>query len=422
LLELLALFGGSTGLVGLIARQYLRYRKTVDKEIQPFLSYAVGGVRLRVQRRFNAVLSARFTLREWGTTRLRTFPRYLPVPTDRDDLRLDIDQIYIGLTLSGAGSQEVADSQLVESFAQSLLIYGDPGSGKSSLLKRAFRDACASAIRRPQTARTPLWVELKDVAWKHKVDVLGENHRNTPHLLYAATAQLRNNTLLYRPDVLIDISLARKGFTFLFDGLDEVGSTSLESAVTDIEELLQWLKLNSPASKCIVTARTQLSRQLPRSFSSAFDEISTIKPFSSTKIYEFLRRWPFPAKFREAEIERVWSYLRDQPTLGEICTNPLILSMYVANDQRYRGGDSPQDYFLARTPETRTAFYSLALGELLVYRRQQQHHLGAGRQSLRAFYEGILGRIALDLFCCAGSCARKDFGVGGGVGMHSRAS
>ena len=55
----------------------------------------------------------------------------------------------------------------------------------------------------------------------------------------------------------------------------------------------------------------------------------TLKSFSPSDIYEFLTRWPFKTK-KTLHITRIYNELTDRPTLREMCTNPLILAMYVA--------------------------------------------------------------------------------------------
>ncbi len=67
-----------------------------------------------------------------------------------------------------------------------------------------------------------------------------------------------------------------------------------------------------------------------------------------------------------------------------MCSNPLVLAMYVSNDQ---SSDA------TNTPDTRTAFYSQVVEELLVARRSRQLGLAA-RSTLREQREAILGRLA----------------------------
>ncbi len=69
-----------------------------------------------------------------------------------------------------------------------------------------------------------------------------------------------------------------------------------------------------------------------------------------------------------------------------MCQTPLVLAMYVANDQRGRSN---------ALPATRSEFYRLVVDELLVHRRNRPESLGPGQSRLRDQREELLGEIAL---------------------------
>jgi hypothetical protein len=73
--------------------------------------------------------------------------------------------------------------------------------------------------------------------------------------------------------------------------------------------------------------------------------------------------------------------------LREMCTNPLVLAMYVAERQ---SGSDPL------TPESRTDFYRKVLDELLVKRRLRQTGPAPVPSKLREQRERILGRLAYE--------------------------
>ncbi len=77
-----------------------------------------------------------------------------------------------------------------------------------------------------------------------------------------------------------------------------------------------------------------------------------------------------------------------------MCTNPLVLSMYVAEDELYF---EKSDSSAARLADTRVRFYDQVVGELLYYRRSNQlaEDEAIGTQVL-VTREELLGRIALD--------------------------
>src|SRR6185312_5616307 len=83
---------------------------------------------------------------------------------------------------------------------------------------------------------------------------------------------------------------------------------------------------------------------------------------------------------------RIYSLLTDRPTLREMCSNPLILAMYVQHD--YETG-------VDEVPSTRTQFYEKVINELLFLRRRRQG-LGSRFISLKDQREAILGELAFN--------------------------
>ena len=93
---------------------------------------------------------------------------------------------------------------------------------------------------------------------------------------------------------------------------------------------------------------------------SAFPTVLRIQPFSPTDIYTFLTRWPFSRSSRGKNIAQIYEELTTRPTLRDMCRNPLVLSMYVAEHES-------SDSFIP--PESRTDFYLRVTNELLIRRR-----------------------------------------------------
>ena len=58
-----------------------------------------------------------------------------------------------------------------------------------------------------------------------------------------------------------------------------------------------------------------------------------VKPFSPSDIYALLNKWPFQSNGAD-HAARIYAELSDRPSLRELCYNPLVLSMYIAEDQR----------------------------------------------------------------------------------------
>jgi len=142
----------------------------------------------------------------------------------------------------------------------------------------------------------------------------------------------------------------------------------------------------SERSVIMLTMRTQFHQQVKNAFRDSFGHALFLKPFTPTDIYEFLTRWPFRSK-REYNIARIYGELTDRPTLREMCSNPLILAMYVAEDQA-------AGHVVA--PGSRTEFYGKVTEELVVKRRLQQTGPAPAHTTLREQRERILGRLAYE--------------------------
>src|SRR4051812_49713171 len=129
-----------TGLAWLIRR----YRRSTGRELQAFRAYVIGNIRLSVGRVFSQVLARQFGMRQYVSRSLATFDQYLHIPSV-DRVRLPIDQVYVRLSLDSSAQRRVHDTNLLTSESRAILVFGEPGSGKSSLTKKLFRESCRRA-------------------------------------------------------------------------------------------------------------------------------------------------------------------------------------------------------------------------------------------------------------------------------------
>ncbi|NUT96588.1 MAG: NACHT domain-containing protein [Saccharothrix sp.] len=382
-LLLTVLAGAGTALYRLV----LRYRRSVARESQSFLRYIAGSVRLSVGRRVKKSLAAQFGVRRYAELKLATFPSRLYVPSV-DDAAIDIDTAYVRLSLSGA-RHRVTDDALLADDIGAVLLFGDPGSGKSSLTKKLFRQACRQAYRRPDVHRLPVHVELRNLDWTAARTSGRDAGTWLREELFDLASRVEGT---HDPLFTLDAWAGRNGLLVLLDGMDEVPERCLDFAIDAIRGLTTALRGRSTRTSVIVTARTQLRGALSRGFLGGMNAVYTVEPFTAADIFEFLRKWPYP-QGRSGEAQRILNTLLEHRTLAEMCGNPLILSMYVAQDQRY--ARSP-NLGSARLPDTRTDFYRTVIGELLVHRHSQQFGSGQGTTETRRAREELLGRIALD--------------------------
>lgn len=307
--------------------------------------------------------------------------RYVPVPSTRD-ITLEIDKIFVGLNLENAGSSQKTFSHTdLLTAGNRVRLVGDPGSGKSCLTKRLLRDTAQNALRHPRTARLPVLYELRHVAIPSDVpdDALGE-------WLYMSLRSQTEKVNVHRMGECFDSYAAQSGLLVLLDGLDEIASDRYQRTQKAICQLSALLHARGANNAVIVTTRTQFHQQIRAAYTDAFPNVLHLKAFSPSDIYEFLTRWPFRDDPRP-RMNRIYRDLTDRPTLRELCGNPLILSMYVAE------ADGPADQLV---PDSRTEFYSRVCDELLVNRRVRQLGQHSGRSALRDLREQVLGSLAFE--------------------------
>ncbi len=176
------------------------------------------------------------------------------------------------------------------------------------------------------------------------------------------------------------------GLLILLDGLDEISNKDFPVVHKAIEGLSRKLARMSDKNVIILTMRSQFHSQVRELFRDTFGVSLFLKPFSLSDIYSFLSRWPF-RQTKEVAVTRIYTTLSDRPTLREMCSNPLVLSMYVAKDQ-VSGHEIP--------PSSRTEFYSEVVEELIIRRRQRQLGPGIPADRLKDQRQRILGRVALE--------------------------
>jgi hypothetical protein len=374
--------------LGGLIKAYARYRKSLAWDTETFAGFVLGTLRLHFGRLVSRTLSRQLAVRQYAKMRHSMFETHLIVPSV-DNAQIDIDTAYVPLSLSGGGGSRVPDMTLADQWDGAVLIFGEAGSGKSSLTKKLFRRSCMRVYESPARFRLPVHVELRRIIWPTD----DASDKNPGIWLYdELMRKAAEGKGVHNARFVVEAAASTIGLIVLLDGLDEVPQRHLLYATTAIVELARHLSGISTNTTVIITARTQMATSLPREFLSSIDTIYSLEPFTPSDIFEFLYRWPFPTEPLN-EAQRIFSTIQEHRTLAEMCTNPLILSMYVAQDQRYK---KSQNLNPIRLPDTRTEFYSSVIGELLIYRRGQQLGKITGRTATRKEREELLGRIALD--------------------------
>jgi hypothetical protein len=371
-----------TAIGTLIAAPIVYYMlRKLGKWLLQVVRFSFEGVLWFVGRFAFQQLAARLSMRRYCRAQLGApATSSLPVP-GASSIALDTDQVFVPLALGlGARNSEPYTNANVLSAGNRLLVVGDPGSGKSSLVKRLFRDACRLGISASAKARLPVHIELKNLKPPNSVD-----EKAAAEWLIKT---LRDRVIAvhgYDMGQLFDSSAESVGLLILLDGLDEVSSDRYQAVELAIKGLGRLLTGRSEHNTVVVTMRVQFHQQVGVSFEDDYPKTLYIRPFSPNDIYTFLTRWPF-GRNAETMAAGIYADLTDRPTLREMCSNPLVLAMYVANHQSVPRGEMA---------DSRTDFYRKVVDELLVLRRRRQE-VTVGSNSLREQRESLLGALALD--------------------------
>jgi len=345
------------------------------------LLYVIDFFVYHFSRLVRRTISRKSTARLYCRLQLNESTAFLQVPA-RDEILLPIDRIFIPLNLEQATTKELADHTTLLNFGTRIRVVGDPGSGKSSLSKRLFRDECNRTLRAPARGRLPLLLALRDLKVPR-----GAAKPNPENWLYTRLLDMVKGIGVFDIQSCFEAYLSDSGVLLILDGLDEVSTVDYPFIEAAILSLSNRLSRHGTNNIIIITMRLQFHLHVRESYSTTFPIVFSVKPFSPTDVYEFLARWPF-AHNRWDTVLRIYSDLHEHPNLRDLCSNPLILAMYVANDLLSREGDAP---------ETRTTFYKTVTDELLLKRRQRQsgQRGRAAAATLNERYR-LLGSIALE--------------------------
>ncbi|WP_089101250.1 NACHT domain-containing protein [Streptomyces hyaluromycini] len=311
--------------------------------------------------------------------------RYLLIPNQDESEALEVDSAFVSLKLQNGAASFVYSGDVAEIQDMSRVrVIGDPGSGKSSLAKKMFRDACREAMALRPGHRLPILIELKRFTPPKNVTTDKTRAKWAVTFLREHVARVQG----FEMGELFDSYVRGGGLFLILDGLDEVAGSDYLRVAATLRALSDRLAADSPHNSVVLTMRSQFHSQVSGHLETDFPPVFHVQPFSPEDIYVFLTQWPNYAEDRDkrAEILRLYNDLTDRPTLREMCGNPLVLAMYVSHDQHGAKGVSV---------DTRTAFYSKVVEELLVARRGRQLEKPA-KSLLREQRETIFGRLAFE--------------------------
>ncbi|MGF1515950.1 MAG: NACHT domain-containing protein [Elainellaceae cyanobacterium] len=225
-----------------------------------------------------------------------------------------------------------------------LLVYGWPGSGKTSYLKWLAIQCSRGEIL---ASYVPVFLEMRSFAPKA-----------SQQSLYDEIQQYFRNCRVEDVEHTTERLLMEGRVFLLLDGLDEVSETQRPLVYTQIKDLLN----NFYACRFAFSCRLPL--QLP--FGGAFDKM-LIAPFNARQRSTYVRRWFETARAEKPEqitrqfLERLGKHV----TYGELTRTPILLDLLCRVFRQY-----------GRFPPTRADVYDLGLKSLLY---EEAHNLRGGR-------------------------------------------
>jgi energy-coupling factor transporter ATP-binding protein EcfA2 len=196
---------------------------------------------------------------------------------------------------------------------QYLMILGEPGSGKSTFLKKMGLDALAGQKKNggdSNNKRIPVFVELK--RFKNR-------EINIKKLI------LEEFEICGFPSAteFVETAIDNGSLLILMDGLDEVPSNRVNEVVTHIRDFVDQYDKNS----FIISCRTAAT-----AYRSSFDRFTEIvlAEFDDNQIKKFIERW-FQSELdkQEETAQKCWSLLQEpeHAAAKELAHRPLLLTL-----------------------------------------------------------------------------------------------
>lgn len=218
------------------------------------------------------------------------------------------------------------DLKLIFDKKQYITIIGGAGSGKSMLMKHIFLSTVNSSFR------IPIVIELRNL-----------NDYNGKIYDYLSNLLTKND--IAKSTKIIDRILKQGKFIFLFDGYDEIYSSSKDRITLDIEEFVDTYNKNI----FVVTSRPGSNAESLQRFDNYF-----VQPLNRKQIESFTR-----LQFKNSEdfdsIDKILSVVKNpvNKDYNDYLSSPLLLSMFIFTFKSY-----------PELPKYKSKFYSNVIDTL----------------------------------------------------------
>ena len=250
----------------------------------------------------------------------------------RPNRPLELAGIYVPLKVAGNRTEPSVEALQVIRGCRKLMVKGQPGSGKTILLKYLALNYGLGELR------------LKD----DPIVILLELHRLSGEVeVLPALVEALGRDDFPNGTKFLEQALDSGRVVLLLDGLDEVNTSDRSSVVKRIKDFFDRY------GKCgvVITCRSQVYQN---EFDEVVDRTLEVVEFTDAQIQQFLRPWKAEMP-PEKSVQQLLQSLRDRPRIKELARNPLLLTIIA-----YLYCDTP---FVL--PHSRSEFYSKSTDILL---------------------------------------------------------
>lgn len=261
---------------------------------------------------------------------------------------------------------------LSEPSAQRLVILGDPGLGKSTLLQHLALDWAQA-----NSTLIPFVIELRKYTRDHA------HPRNFLEFMESGTW-----SRCHLPKGELDHYMREHEVVVMFDGLDEIFEEDLRSNI--VTEIISFAR-DYPHTKVLVTTRVMgyaVGSANPDHFRAAGFQQLTLQYFGDIEIREFVEKWYATTISDQGEQEelaaRLMGATSDSTAIRELAGNPLLLTMMVLLNRR------------KHLPRERLKLYE-SCAELLVEGWDAVRHLDRSEYLTHEDKIEILQRVAFEM-------------------------